>query len=139
MVKDENGNFQSVPVLKHAGGSALIVTPDLNSETLERYGTFVIEEDTDVYRINYQQSLPLDAIFQRATSDRGFKVLTQCRNRNELSKFVSWVKTGKQEDIDVLQLTSQIAEVCPFQREKILSVDKIQVGDHLIRSYPTHW
>ena len=139
MVKDENGNFQSVLVLKHAGGSTFIVTPDLNSETLERYGKLDIENNTDIYRINYQQSLRLDATFQRAMSERGFEILTQCRNRSELSKFVSWTKIGKQEHIDVLQLKSQIAQLCPFQREKILSVDEIQVGDHLIRSYPTHW
>ena len=139
MVKNKNGNFQSVLVLKHAGGSTFIVTPDLNSETLERYGKLDIENNSDIYRINYQQSLPLDATFQRAMSERGFEILTQCRNRNELSKFVAWTKIGKQDHIDVLQLKSQIAQLCPFQREKILSVDEIQVGDHLIRSYPTHW
>ena len=139
MVKNKNGNFQSVLVLKHAGGSTFIVTPDLNSETLERYGKLDIENNSDIYRINYQQSLPLDATFQRAMSERGFEILTQCRNRNELSKFVAWTKIGKRDHIDILQLKSQIAQLCPFQREKILSVDEIQVGDHLIRSYPTHW
>ena len=137
VVKDKYGNYQSVLVLKHAGQSTFIVTPDLNSEDLKRYGIVKFEEDTEVYRINYKQSLPVDDVFRRAMSDRGFEVLTDCRS--ELSKFVSWTKTGRKEILDVLQLKSQIAQLCPFQREKILSVNEIQVGDHLIRSYPTYW
>ena len=135
VVKDGKGSYQSVLVLKHAGGSSLIVTPDLNSE--ERYGKLDIEEDNGVYRINYKQTLPVDDAFRRAMSDRGFEVLRECRS--ELSKFVTWAKTGRKEVIDVLKLKSQIAQLCPFQREKIRSVYQIQVGDHLIRSYPTHW
>ena len=135
VVKDGRGSYQSVLVLKHAGGSAFIVTPDLNSE--ERYGKLDIEEDTEVYRINYKQTLPVDDVFRRAMSDRGFEVLRECRS--ELSKFVTWAKTGRKEVVDVLKLKSQIAQLCPFQREKILFVGQIQVGDHLIRSYPTHW
>ena len=135
VVKDGRGSYQSVLVLKHAGGRAFIVTPDLNSA--KRYGNLDIKEDTEVYRINYKQSLPVDDVFRRAMSDKGFKVRTDCRS--ELSKFVSWAKTGRKEIIDVLQLKSQIAQLCPFEREKILSVDQIQVGDHLIRSYPAHW
>ena len=137
VVKDKYGNYQSVLVLKHAGQSSFIVTPDLNSEDLKRYGIVTLEEGSEVYRVNYKQSLPVDDVFRRAMSDKGFKVLTDCRS--ELSKFVSWAKTGRKEIIDVLQLKSQIAQVCPLQREKILSVDEIQVGDHLIRSYPTYW
>ena len=137
MVKDDNENYQSVLVLKHASQSAFIITPDPNSEIQERCGILVIEEDTEVYRINYQQSLPVVEVFQRAMSDKGFEVLRECRS--ELSKFVSWAKTGRKEIIDVVQLKSQIAQMCPFEREKILSVDEIQVGDHLIRAYHTYW
>ena len=43
----------------------------------------------------------LMATFQRAMSERGFEILTQCRNRNELSKFVAWTKIGKRDHIDV--------------------------------------
>ena len=82
-------------MLKHAGQSTFIVTPDLNSEDLKRYGIVKFEEDTEVYRINYKQSLPVDDVFRRAMSDRGFEVLTDCRS--ELSKFVSWTKTGRKE------------------------------------------
>ena len=135
VVRDGRGSYQSVLVLKHAGGSTFIVTPDLNSD--ERCGKLDIEEDTEVYRINYEQSLPVDNVFRRAMSDKGFEVLVECRG--ELSKFVTWAKTGRKVIFNVLQLKSQIAQLCPFQHEKILSVDQIQVGDHLIRSYPTHW
>ena len=134
VVKDGRGSYQSVLVLKHAGGSAFIVTPHLNSE--ERYGKLDIEEDTEVYRINYTHSLPVDDVFRRAMSDKGFEVLRECRG--ELSKFVTWAKTGKKETFNVLQLKSQIALLCPFQREKVRSVGQVQVGDHLILSYPTH-
>ena len=142
MVKDENGNFQSVLVLRHAGGSTFIITPGLNSELEERYGDLSIDINIEVYRINYQQSLPVGEVFQRAMSDKGFEVLRECRG--ELSKFVSWAKTGRKEAVDVLQLKSQIAQLCPFQREKILSVRQIKVGDHLIQScgipkLHTHW
>ena len=135
VVKDGRGSYQSVLVLKHTGGSTLIVTPDLNSD--ERYGNLDIGEDTEVYRINYKQTLPVDDVFRRAMSDRGFEVLRECRS--ELSKFVTWAKTGRKEIFNVLQLKSQIAQLCPFQHEKILFVGQIKVGDHLIRSYPTHW
>ena len=140
VIKDGRGSYQSVLVLKHAGGSAFIITPDLNSEG--RYGKLDIKEATEVYRINYKQTLPVDDVFRRAMSDRGFEVLRECSV--ELSKFVSWAKTGKKEIIDVTQLKSQIAQLCPFQREKIQSVNQIKVGDHLILScgipkFHTHW
>ena len=142
VVKDKCSNYHSVLVLKHAGGSTFIVTPDLNSD--EQYGYLSIDKDTEVYRINYQQSLPVVEVFQRAMSDKGSEVLRECRS--ELSKFVSWAKTGRKEMIDVEQLKSQmqIAQLCPFQREKILLVNQIKVGDHLIQScgipkFHTHW
>ena len=142
VVKDEHGNCRSVLVLKHARQSTLVVTPDLNSE--ERYGNLSINKDTDirVYRINYQQSLPVVEVFQRAMSDKGVEILRECRS--ELSKFVSWTKTGRKEVIDVTRLRSQIAQLCPLQREKILHVNQIKVGDHLIKScdvlvFHTHW
>ena len=140
VVKDKYGNDQSVLVLKHVGGRTFIITPDLNSE--EQYGNLVIEEDTEVYRINYQQSLPVVEVFQRAMSDKGFEVLRECKN--ETSKFVSWAKTGRKEVVYVTKLKSQIAQLRPFQREKILSVNQIKVGDHLIQScgipkLHTHW
>jgi len=134
VVKDKNNNYRSVLVLKQAQ-STFIVTPDLNSE--ERYGNLYIDKSTEVYRINYKQSLKVDEVFQRAMHEKGFQVLKECRE--ELSKFVSWAKTGRKMVINVMQLKSQIAQLCPFQREKILSVDQIRLGDHLIRSYPTHW
>ena len=140
VVKDKYGNYQSVLVLKHAGLSSFIVTPDLNSE--EQYGNLSINKDTEVYRINYQQSLPVVEVFQRAMSDEGVEVLRECKS--ELSKFVAWAKMGRKEYIDVTQLRSQIAQVHPFQREKVLSVNQIKVGDHLIQScgitvVNTHW
>ena len=137
MIKDENGNYQSVLVLKHAGGNTLIVTPGISSEVLEQCGTLLMDKSIEVYRINYTQSLPVDEVFKRVNSDKGFQVLSDCRM--ELSKFVSWAKTGRKELINTTKMKFQIAQVCPFQREKVLSVDKIQVGDHLIQSYPTHW
>ena len=140
MVKDKCSNYHSVLVLRHAGGSTLLVTPDLDSK--ERYGNLSVDKDTDVYRINYPQSLPVVEVVQRAMSDKGSEVLRECRS--ELSKFVSWAKTGRKEIINVTQLRSQIAQVCPFQHEKILSVNQIKVGDHLIKScgipkFHTHW
>ena len=135
VVKDENGNYQSVLVLKHSHGNELIVMPDLTS--VEQYGTLDIKKYTEVYRVNYTQSLPVDEVFQRATSTRGREVLQACRG--ESSKFISWAKTGKKELINVLQLDKKIAQVCPLQREKILDVEEIKEGDHLIRSYPGHW
>ena len=144
MVKNKNGIYKSVLVLKHAGQNSFIVTPDLNSETLEQYGTLVIKKDTEVYRINYKQSLPVDDVFQRAMSDKALKILQECGT--EFSKFVSWAKIGRKVVLtDFLQFKSQIAQVCPFQRDKIMSIDEMQVGDHLIRSYGiprvyhTHW
>ena len=123
MVKDEKGNYQSVLVLKHAGGNALIVTPDINSEALEQCGTLYIDENTEAYRINYTKCLPVDEVFKRVNSDKGFQVLRDCRT--ELTKFVSWAKTGRKELINITKMKLQIAQVCPFQREKILSVDQI--------------
>ena len=140
----KNGKYRSVLVLKYIAQETFMVTPDLNSETLERYGTLVIDKNTEVYRINYKQSLPVDDVLQRAMSNKGLEILKECGT--EFSKFVSWAKIGKKVVLDdFLQFKSQIAQVCPFQREKILSVDKVQVGDHLIQSYGipkvyhTHW
>ena len=135
VVKDENGNYQSVLVLKHSHGNELIVMPDVTSA--EQYGILDIEEYVEVYCINYKQSLPVDEVLQRAVSTRGQEVLKDCRG--ESSKFVSWAKTGTKELINVLKLDKEIAQVCPLQREKILCVEEIKVGDHLIRSYPRHW
>ena len=140
----KNGEYRSVLVLKYIAQETFMVTPDLNSVTLERYGTLVIHKNTEVYRINYKQSLPVDDVFPRAMSNKGLEILKECGT--EFSKFVSWAKIGKQEVLNnFLQFKLQIAQVCPFRREKILSVDEMQVGDHLIRSYGipkvyhTHW
>ena len=134
VVKDENGSYQSVLVIKHRRGNELLVIPDLTSA--EQYGTLDIEKYTEVYRINYKQSLPVDDVFQRVTSKRGHEALQACGSGS--SQFVSWAKTGKKEVINVLQLKQQIAQVDPLQREKILCVDEIRVGDHLIKEYLTH-
>ena len=140
----KNGKYRSVLVLKYIAQETFMVTPDLNSETLKRYGILVIDKNTEVYRINYKQSLPVDDVLQRAVSNKGLEILKECGT--EFSKFVSWAKIGKKVVLNnFLQFKSQIAQVCPFQREKILSVDEMQVGDHLIRSYGipkvyhTHW
>lgn len=135
VVKDENGNYQSVLVLKHAEGSELIVMPNLTS--VEQYGTLDLKMYREVYRINYKQSLQVDEVFRRAMSKRGCEVLQDCRG--ESSKFVSWAKTGKKELMNVLQLEKKIAQVCPIKREKIWRVEEIKEGDHLIRAYPGHW
>ena len=102
VVKDKIGNYQHVLVLKHSHGNELIVMPDINFG--EKYGTLDIENytGTEVYRINYKQSLPVDVVFRRAMSKRGCEVLQACRG--ESSKFISWAKTGKEELVNVLQL-----------------------------------
>ena len=135
VVKDENGNYQSVLVLKHSHGNKFIVMPDPTSA--EQYGTLDIKKDTEVYRINYEQSLPAECSFLRATSGKGHGVLQTCGGGS--SQFVSWTKTGKKEVINVLQLKQQISQVCPFQREKILCVKEIEKGDHLIQMHFGHW
>ena len=55
---------------------------------------------------------------------------------SDSSCFVSFVKTVKQISINLTKLIQlihkqQIAQIWPFQYEKVLFVDEIQVGDHL--------
>ena len=52
VVKQQNGNYQSVLVLKHAGGNTWVVTPDISSDAMKQCGILQIDKNNEVYRIN---------------------------------------------------------------------------------------
>lgn len=133
VVKTAKG-FQHVIVLEYIYGKTFITTPDVEGYNLR--GQLKVTENTVAYRINYKQQLPVTEVLKRAHSKRGQKML-RCRPHH----FMSWVKTGHKEVVNMKKLrkTTQIAQITPWECEKILSVGQIQVGDHLILAQAAHW
>ena len=97
-----------------------------------------IAEFDEVFRINYEHCLPPDQTIDRALSKPGIEFLQQ-RSQCE---FVSWAKTGSPVDIDLALLKTKpqvIIQKQPIMYERIVSVDEIKEGDHLIESTPFYW
>ena len=139
VVKNPQGIYQSILIYKYIGEGIVVTMPDFN--TPELYGEMDLSQFSEVYRINYKEVLPVDIVLSRACSQVGEGILKICKN--EADQFVSWAKTGKQTSVDVAKLQQQCKPqmllLRPWQREKVVSIDEIQVGDHLIQSYPGRW
>ena len=132
LVKTFDSPFRSVLVLGCLDSGDLVIMPDLLSD--EIHGVLDIDvEATEIYRINYLQTLsPVDVV-KRANCETGIEVLKKCRT--EAHKFVSWAKCGEKIELDIDKLRPQVRDRCPCECEVINSVHDLRPGDHIIRSY----
>ena len=141
IVKNTNGDECSVLVYECLSQGEVLAIPDPNNPDKFCSRIDLSEShQTEIFRVNYRQSLPSGEVVARACSDKGKKVLQasgECVDR-----YMSWAKTGKQHPVDIPALKQQqlcIAQIRPQHRMKVLSMGDIQVGDHLIQAKPTHW
>ena len=157
IVKNSKGDYCSVLVFKCLSPREIMAIPDPNDpehfcSLLNLSRSYKIEisdkldkccnslEQTNIFRVNYRQSLPPGEVVARACSNKGKEVLQASGER--VDRYVSWAKTGKPVPVDIPALKQQklcIALLRPQHRLKVLSMGDIQVGDHLIESNPTHW
>ena len=125
------GHYCSLLIYAYLEESKVVSMPNLRSDSNEIYGVIDLSEYENVYRINYNECLPSKETCLRACSKIGEQ---KCRKLSSV-KFVSWVKTNREMDIDFTDLLGKevIEEVCPVERQKILSFDEIEIGDHIIK------
>ncbi len=140
ILKDAADKFHSVLLYKYIGDSIIVSMPDV--ETMALYGQLDLSDFQEVYRVNYQESLPADTVLKRACSQVGEMLLKGC-GEGEADKFVSWAKTGQVASTSITKLQcdtkAQVAQLRPWQRERIFSIGEVKVGDHLIKSVHGHW
>ena len=124
------GDYCSLLIYAYLEEFKVVSMPNL-SDSKEIYGVIDLSEYENVYRINYNECLPLKETCLRACSKIGEQ---KCRKLSSV-KFVSWVKTNREMDINFTDLLGKevIEEVCPVERQKILLFDEIEIGDHIIQ------
>ncbi len=131
VVRKTFGEYNSVLVYNCVDSHTVVSMPCLHSKGT--MGRLDLCHYNEVYRVNYPQSLPVGEILRRCCSPEAEQMILD--SGGYTSCFVTWAKIGKQLSINVSKLIDkkqkQIAQIRPFQYEKILSVDEIQVGDHL--------
>ena len=129
VVKSTFEEYHSVLVYSCINEHTIVSMPSLNRK--EPMGKLDLLRYNEVYRINYPQSLPVEEILKRGCSPEGRQLLAE--EGGDPSCFVSWAKIGKQLSVNVPKLIGRekIAQLRPYEYEKIHSVDEIRVGDHL--------
>ena len=136
IVRQTFGEYHSVLVYSCVNKHTVISMPSIHERAT--MGRLNLIDYNEIYRVNYPQSLPIGEILRRCCSPEGEQILME--GGSDSSCFVSWVKTGKQISINLTKLIhkQQIAQIRPFQYEKVLSVDEIQVGNHLFIPNPAY-
>ncbi len=129
VVRELFGEYHSVLVYGCINEHTLITVPDIHRKG--NMGKLNLSDYNEIYRVNYPQSLPVEEILRRCSSSEGEQMLMEVNG--DTSQFISWVKIGKQVSINVQKLIQkqEVAQIRPFQYEKLVSVNEVQVGDHL--------
>lgn len=136
LVRDTFGHSHSVLVYDCIDERTVLSMPSLAQSPRGRdpIGKLCLLDYNEVYRVNYPESLPVEEILRRCCSPEGQQMLTEATDSDpDASGFVSWAKVGKSIPISAAKLTQkrQLAQIRPREYAKLLSVDDIQVGDHL--------
>lgn len=138
VVRGAFGDYRSLLVYNCINEHTIVSMPNLNKKGT--VGRLNLNDYNEVYRVNYPQSLPVEEILRRCCSPEAEQMLME--GGGDSSCFVTWAKIGKQLPVNVSKLLSrqQIAHIRPLEYEKILSVDEIEVGDHLfVPNYAYRW
>ena len=140
IIRDESsGKYNSIFIYKHISDFTFTVMPSPN-DCNSLYGQVDLTQFHESYRINYRESLPADQALIRACSPQGEEKLR--KHTNNPCVFISWAKIGKQISINQLldqgNLSPEIVQLPPGQYKKI-SLDEIDVGDHLIQKQRLYW
>ena len=136
-MKDE---FHSVLVCNIVNQESIAVFPSMEPcSGTPKSGLIRQSDSLEVYRINYNHSLPSQEVIERAKSYTGETILQSiaCNKDNpDYGPFVTWAKTGKEMQVPAQELLNkqQIEFSHPFQYKRVLSPDEIQVGQHIFRS-----
>ena len=136
--QSETTSFHSVLVCACIGESSVVAIPPLNNKPTSSsaidHEIISLRDSKDVYRINYNETLPSEQTLKRAESKEGEQILRE--SGSDHSCFISWTKTGKKlplsdSRIDEILLNQTVAQIRPTHYEKIMSPDEILIGDHL--------
>ena len=114
---------------------SLIVTPSANELTQR----ICISDYSDVYRINYKCSLPGETVARRVLCDKGRQYFCDLSNPEVQCKLLTWAKVGKPQCLSQLPRNQVIVDKCPFRYERVVSMDEINVGDHLFEPTSLYW
>ncbi len=140
IVKDAEGKLHSVLLYKYIGEGVVVTMPDTSSTAL--YGQIDLTNCEEVIRINYREFLPIDVVLKRACSQVG-EAMLKGYSQAEADEFVSWAKTGHKLSTDIARLQQetkpQVAQIRPWERMKVVSIDGIEIGDHLIQRFRGRW
>ena len=147
LIKDSE-RFYSVLVCRFVSQTSIVVIPPIKtSHSSHELEVIDLTAYTDeIYRVNYNQSLPSEEVIRRAQSCAGKDILQKSESANNNEHLVTWAKTGKEIYVPVQNLIKdkQIEILHPLEYKKILSVDELQVGQHIFRyefanSYRKHF
>ena len=136
LIIKENGKFYSVLVCNIVNQTGVAVIPPIQpSHSLHELAVIQLTVCSEVYRINYNHSLPPQEAIERAQSYAGEAILQKLENSGDYGPFVTWAKTGREVPVPVQDLISmeQIEISHPFQYKRVLSPDELKVGQHIFR------
>ena len=137
LIKMEGGEYRSILVEVIVDADTVVCTPHPSSD--EVHGYFLISE-SETYRVNYTQRLPLEDVLIRAECNVGQRLLQRCRH--DPSLFISWAITGKQFSVNPEELIKKqelkMVRPASYKRVSPDTVAEIQPGDHLFIDRPTH-
>lgn len=141
IIKDmTKGEFHSVLVCNIVNQESIAVFPPMkqSSSGTSKSGVIQLSDYSEVYRINYNHSLPSQEAIERAQSYAGVTILqslTSTRDNPDYGLFVTWAKTGKEMQVPVQELLNkqQIEFSHPFQYKRVLAPDELKVGQHIFR------
>ena len=137
LVRGTFGKYQSVLVYSCINECTIVSMPNIQRKCL--MGRINLHDYSDVYRVNYRQTLPIEEVFNRCSSSKGKQMLME-GEIDGASRFISWAKVGREISLTVAKVlqTQQIAEVRLGVYEKVMNVNSISVGDHLFIPYPAY-
>ena len=138
LIREEFGSFHSAIVHSCIDDHNIVTIPNIHKKGL--MGKVNLLRYNEVYRVNYTTSLPPQAVLRRACSVEGEGILKRERGGGESTQFITWAKIGRELSLnpDKLIQKRQVALLRPQAYEKVLSMDEIDVGDHLFIPNPAY-
>lgn len=130
--------YHSVLVCNFLNPSSVVIVPPIHgcdSEKKHRpeminLTAFILS--SEVYRMNYSESLPPAEVTKRACSQTGQSILQKLEAK-DYCRFVMWAKIGSETQVDVQKFFDirQVEASHPLEYQRVLSVNEIQVGQHI--------
>ena len=136
LIKDGNDSkrFYSVLVCEFINQTSVVVTPPVkSSDSFNGLEVLDLTADKEIYRVNYNESLPSVEVIKRAQSYAGKNILEKLKETSNYGPFVTWAKTGREMEVPIQELIKkeQIETAHPLEYKKVLTPNELQVGQHI--------